>query len=69
MKCVGNCAVCELEVDKSICCQVQILKQIIEVKRLLVELNEKDSFADIPDIESEPTPSARRKNNKEGLND
>lgn len=66
MKCVGNCAVCELKVEKSICCQVQILKQIIEVKRLLIEIKDKILFTEIPDIESEPTPSARRKNIKEG---
>ena len=61
MKCCGNCAVCELEVNKQACCAIQILKNIIEVKGLLVELRsllsvkDTDTFASIPDIETEPT--------------
>lgn len=59
-KCVGNCAICELEVNKQACCSIQTLKNIIEVKGLLIELRtilttKSDSFADIPDIETEPT--------------
>lgn len=61
MKCRGNCAVCELDVNKQACCAIQILKNIIEVKGLLVELRsllsvkDTDTFATIPDIETEPT--------------
>lgn len=66
MKCVGNCAICDLQVDKSACCAIQTLRQIIEVKQLLLEIKNKDAFAEIPHIDSEPTPSARRKNSKEG---
>lgn len=61
MKCCGNCAVCELEVNKEACCAIQTLRNIIEVKGLLVELRSLlsakniDTFASIPDIETEPT--------------
>lgn len=61
MKCCGNCAVCELEVNKQACCAIQTLKNIIEVKGLLVELRsllsvkDIDTFATIPNIETEPT--------------
>ena len=61
MKCCGNCAVCELEVNKEACCAVQTLRNIIEVKGLLVEMRSMlsakdiDTFASIPDIETEPT--------------
>lgn len=60
-KCIGNCAICELAVDKTACCAVQTLKNIIQVKTLLVELREKlsaekvDAFALIPEIDAEPT--------------
>lgn len=60
-KCIGNCALCELDVDKSACCAVQILKNVIQVKALLVEVREiltakkVDVFATIPEIDSEPT--------------
>lgn len=61
MKCCGNCAVCELDVNKQACCAIQILRNIIEVKGLLVEVRSMlsakdiDTFASIPDIETEPT--------------
>ena len=61
MSCCGNCAVCELQVDKQACCAIQTLKNIIEVKNVLVEvrslLTERniDIFATIPEIETEPT--------------
>ena len=61
MKCCGNCAVCELDVNKQACCAIQTLRNIIEVKGLLVELRpllsakNTDTFASIPDIETEPT--------------
>lgn len=61
MKCCGNCAICELQVNKEACCAIQTLRNIVEVKGLLIEvrslLNEKgaDAFASIPNIETEPT--------------
>ena len=67
-KCIGNCALCELDVDKTACCAVQTLKNSIqskamltEAKALLSEVRELltakkvDVFASIPDIDSEPT--------------
>lgn len=61
-KCIGNCALCELDVDKTACCAVQTLKNVIQVKALLVEMREMlttkatDAFASIPeDLDSEPT--------------
>ena len=47
MKCVGNCAICTLDVDKTACCQVQILRNVIEVKKLL---KEKDVRADLVNV-------------------
>lgn len=56
MKCVGNCAVCMLDVDKMACCQVQILRNVIEVKKLLKEKDVRaDIFKGIASIESEGT--------------
>lgn len=56
MKCVGNCAVCTLDVDKMACCQVQILRNVIEVKKLLKEKDVRDDiFKGIASIESEGT--------------
>lgn len=61
MKCCGNCSICELDVNKQACCAVQTLRNIVEVKGLLVELRSLlsakavDTFASIPDIETEPT--------------
>lgn len=56
MKCCGNCAVCTLDVDKTACCQVQILRNVIEVKKLLKEKDVRaDIFKGIASIESEGT--------------
>ena len=56
MKCCGNCAVCTLEVDKMACCQVQILRNVIEVKKRLKEKDVRaDIFKGIASIESEGT--------------
>lgn len=61
MRCCGNCSVCELEVNKEACCAIQTLRNIIEVKGLLVEVRSMlsakraDTFASIPEIETEPT--------------
>ena len=49
MKCCGNCAVCELDVNKQACCAIQTLKNIIEVKGLLVELRSLLSVKDTED--------------------
>lgn len=38
--CVYDCAKCTLEVDKSLCCQFQTLRLLVEVKQIL-----KDSAA------------------------
>lgn len=55
MKCVGNCAICKLDVDKVACCQVQTFRQTLEVKRMLKQLleNKPDAFSALKDIESE----------------
>ena len=61
MKCCGNCAVCELQVDKQACCAIQTLKNLVEVKAVLVEVRsmlsakDVDAFALIPDIDFGPT--------------
>lgn len=61
MRCCGNCATCDLQVDKQACCAIQTLRNIIEVKGLLVEVRSMlsakkiDTFATIPEIETEPT--------------
>ena len=61
MKCCGNCAACDLQVDKQACCAIQTLKNLVEVKTILVELRSMlkakdiDTFSTIPDIETEPT--------------
>lgn len=40
-KCIGDCARCELPVDKSACCAFQTFKNILEVKARLKVLEEK----------------------------
>ena len=40
-KCIGDCARCELPVDKSACCAFQTFKNILEVKSKLKVLEEK----------------------------
>ena len=55
-KCVGNCAICKLEVDKMACCMVQILRNTIEVKKMLRERGKAeacDVFSALAEIESE----------------
>lgn len=56
MKCVGNCAICTLEVDKMACCMVQLLRNMIEVKKMLRERENAeacDVFKGLEKIESE----------------
>lgn len=58
-KCIGNCAICTLEVDKMVCNQIQTLRNIIEVKALLKEMrtNDKneDLFKNIPNLDEDMT--------------
>ena len=57
-KCVGNCAICTLEVDKMACCMVQLLRNMIEVKKMLRERKNTeacDVFKGLEKIESEET--------------
>ena len=57
MKCVGNCAVCKLEVDKMACCMVQNLRLNIEIKSMLKKLMDEKPyiFSSLNNIESEET--------------
>ena len=58
MKCVGNCAICTLNVDKMACCMVQILRNVVEVKKMLRERGSAeayDVFKGLEEIESEET--------------
>ena len=58
MKCVGNCAICTLNVDKMACCMVQILWNVVEVKKMLRERGNAeacDVFKGLEEIESEET--------------
>ena len=34
-KCIYDCAKCTLEVDKSLCCQFQCLRLLVEVKQMI----------------------------------
>lgn len=51
-KCVGNCAICTLSVDKMACCMVQILRLNIEIKALLKQLvaQKPDAFANLVNV-------------------
>lgn len=58
MKCVGNCAICTLNVDKMACCMVQILRNVVEVKKMLRGRGNAeacDVFKGLEEIESEET--------------
>lgn len=54
-KCVGNCAICTLNVDKMACCMVQLLRNMIEIKKMMKEKEVVpcDIFKGLEDIESE----------------
>ena len=57
-KCIGNCANCTLNVDKMACCLVQILKNTIEMKKMIVAkvtAQTSDVFKGLAEIESEET--------------
>ena len=40
-KCIGDCARCELPVDKSACCAFQTFKNILEMKSRVKSLEER----------------------------
>lgn len=40
-KCIGDCARCELPVDKSACCAFQTFKNVLELKARVKALEEK----------------------------
>lgn len=40
-KCIGDCARCELPVDKSACCAFQTFKNILEMKFRMKSLEER----------------------------
>lgn len=46
-KCIGNCALCTLQVDKMACCMVQNLRLNIEIKQMLrqMAITKPDAFA------------------------
>ena len=78
MKCIGNCATCEVAPEsKAACCAVQTLKNIIEAKAVLVDIRQMlveqskstDPFAGVPTLEeiTEPT-DLGAEDNKEVLN-
>ena len=69
MKCIGNCAKCELppEIDRMQCCAYQTLRQTIEIKTLLKLLQEKlekveasATIQDIPELEAD-NPEKKKK--------
>lgn len=51
-KCVGNCAICTLEVDKMACCMVQNLRLNIEIKGMLktLQAQKPDAFATLVSV-------------------
>lgn len=51
-KCVGNCAICTLNVDKMACCLVQNLRLNIEIKGMLKQLTAQkpDAFATLASV-------------------
>ena len=40
-KCIGDCARCELPVDKSACCAFQTFKNILEMKSRMKSMEER----------------------------
>ena len=41
MKCIGDCAKCELPVDKAACCAYQTFKNVLELKSRVKALEDK----------------------------
>lgn len=54
---MGNCAICTLNVDKMACCMVQLLRNMIEIKKMMKEKEVVpcDIFKGLEEIESEET--------------
>ena len=54
-KCVGNWAVCTINVDTMACCMVQLLRNMIEIKKMIKakEAVPADIFKGLEEIESE----------------
>jgi hypothetical protein len=40
-KCIGNCVECELDVDKVTCCNFQVLKQSLLIRKALNQLSQR----------------------------
>lgn len=45
-KCVGNCAVCDLPVDKQACCAFQTFKNVLELRKKVSELEQRVAAPD-----------------------
>jgi hypothetical protein len=46
-KCIGDCAKCELPVDKAACCAYQTLKNVLDLKVRVKALEEKLSEPEV----------------------
>lgn len=78
MKCIGNCATCEVAPEsKAACCAVQTLKNVIEIKTILSDMrgalhamvNSFDSLKDVTETIDIPEPTdLGAEDNKEVLN-
>jgi hypothetical protein len=59
-KCIYDCAKCTLEVDKSLCCQFQALRLLVEVKTMLgnpsAEPKPQKTIADLADEDNQVKP-------------
>lgn len=40
-KCIGNCLECELDVDKVTCCNFQVLKQSLLIRKTLGQISQR----------------------------
>ena len=59
-KCIYDCAKCTLEVDKSLCCQFQTLRLLVEFKTMLgnssAEPKPQKTIADLTDEDNQVNP-------------
>ena len=59
MKCIGDCAKCELPVDKAACCAYQTFKNVLDLKARVKALEEAQKklegvqYVTIEDLEEE----------------
>jgi hypothetical protein len=59
MKCIGDCAKCELPVDKAACCAYQTFKNVLDLKARVKALEDAQSksevvqYVTIEDLEKE----------------